>query len=87
MGSVDILVNNDRVQHTTWVEEFPQDRWDEIVAVNQLAAFHASAVTPPVCRCATTVRSSTSFLSTSWWRRSRRRPTCWQNTGLSASPG
>ena len=46
-GSVDILVNNAGVQHTAPVEEFPQERWDEIIAVNLSAAFHASAAALP----------------------------------------
>ena len=46
-GAVDILVNNAGVQHTARVEEFPQERWDEIIAVNLSAAFHASAAALP----------------------------------------
>ncbi len=41
-GSVDILVNNAGIQHTALVEDFPEDRWNAIIAVNLSAAFHAT---------------------------------------------
>ncbi|MBK9167410.1 MAG: 3-hydroxybutyrate dehydrogenase [Bryobacterales bacterium] len=39
-GPVDILVNNAGVQHVAPVEEFPEDRWDALLAINLTAAFH-----------------------------------------------
>jgi 3-hydroxybutyrate dehydrogenase len=46
-GRVDILVNNAGVQHTAPVEEFPDERWDAILAINLSANFHAiKAVLP-----------------------------------------
>ena len=41
LGPVDILVNNAGIQHVAPVEEFPDDRWDAILAINLSAAFHA----------------------------------------------
>jgi 3-hydroxybutyrate dehydrogenase len=41
LGSVDILVNNAGIQHTAVVEEFPEDRWDAILAINLSSNFHA----------------------------------------------
>ena len=41
LGSVDILVNNAGIQHVAPVEEFPDDRWDAVIAINLSAAFHA----------------------------------------------
>jgi 3-hydroxybutyrate dehydrogenase len=38
---VDILVNNAGIQHTAVVEEFPEDRWDAILAINLSSNFHA----------------------------------------------
>lgn len=39
-GGVDILVNNAGVQHVAPVEEFPDEKWDLILALNLSAAFH-----------------------------------------------
>lgn len=39
-GPVDILVNNAGVQHVAPVEEFPEDRWDALLAINLTASFH-----------------------------------------------
>ncbi len=41
LGSVDILVNNAGIQFVAPVEEFPDDRWDAIIAINLSASFHA----------------------------------------------
>ena len=41
LGRVDILVNNAGIQHTAPVEEFPDERWDAVIAVNLSAAFYA----------------------------------------------
>ncbi len=47
LGPVDILVNNAGVQFTADIVEFPDERWDEIIAINLSAAFHGiKAVTP-----------------------------------------
>jgi 3-hydroxybutyrate dehydrogenase len=35
------LVNNAGIQHVAPVENFPDDRWDAIIAINLSAAFHA----------------------------------------------
>jgi len=47
LGSVDILVNNAGIQHTAPVEQFPDDRWDAVIAINLSSNFHAiKAVLP-----------------------------------------
>ena len=47
LGPVDILVNNAGIQHVAAIEEFPDDKWDQIIAVNLTSAFHAiKAVLP-----------------------------------------
>ena len=47
LGPVDILVNNAGVQFTADIAEFPDERWDDIIAINLSAAFHAiKAVSP-----------------------------------------
>ncbi|MXZ62031.1 MAG: 3-hydroxybutyrate dehydrogenase [Chloroflexi bacterium] len=49
-GHVDILVNNAGIQHTAPIEEFPADRWDDIIAVNLSAAFHTTRLLLPGMR-------------------------------------
>lgn len=39
-GTVDILINNAGIQHVAPVEQFPPERWDNILAINLSAAFH-----------------------------------------------
>lgn len=38
-GRVDVLVNNAGIQHVAPVEEFPLEKWDQIVALNLSSAF------------------------------------------------
>jgi 3-hydroxybutyrate dehydrogenase len=38
-GGVDILVNNAGVQHVAPVEEFPEDRWEQLIRVMLIGAF------------------------------------------------
>jgi 3-hydroxybutyrate dehydrogenase len=38
-GGVDILVNNAGVQHVAPVEEFPEDRWEELIRIMLIAPF------------------------------------------------
>jgi len=47
LGAVDVLVNNAGIQHTAAVEQFPDDRWDAIIAINLSANFHAIKATLP----------------------------------------
>src|SRR2546421_135917 len=46
-GSVDILVNNAGIQHVAPIEEFPIEKWDQIIAINLSAAFHAIRAAVP----------------------------------------
>jgi 3-hydroxybutyrate dehydrogenase len=46
-GGCDILVNNAGIQHVARIEEFPQDKWDAIVAINMSSAFHTTAAALP----------------------------------------
>ncbi len=46
-GAVDVLVNNAGIQFVSPIEDFPVEKWDQIIAINLTAAFHAiRAVTP-----------------------------------------
>src|SRR6202046_4769759 len=50
LGGADILVNNAGIQFTAPVEEFPDDKWDAIIAINMSSAFHASKAAIPVMK-------------------------------------
>ena len=46
-GTVDILVNNAGVQYVAPVEEFPVEKWDQIIAINLSSAFHTIRAAVP----------------------------------------
>jgi 3-hydroxybutyrate dehydrogenase len=46
-GSVDILVNNAGIQFVSPVEDFPVEKWDQIIAINLTSAFHAIRAAVP----------------------------------------
>ena len=50
VGAVDILVNNAGIQHTAPVEEFPDERWDAVIAINLSSNFHAIKAALPQMR-------------------------------------
>src|SRR6266436_10095869 len=41
-GSVDIMVNNAGIQYVAPIEEFPDEKWNAILAINLSSAFHAT---------------------------------------------
>ena len=49
-GGCDILVNNAGIQHVAPVEEFPVDKWNQILAINLSSAFHTTAAALPGMR-------------------------------------
>ena len=49
-GTVDVLVNNAGIQHVAPIEEFPDDRWDAVIAINLSANFHAIKAALPHMR-------------------------------------
>jgi 3-hydroxybutyrate dehydrogenase len=49
-GAVDILVNNAGIQHTAPVEEFPDEKWEEILAINLSSAFYGIKAALPTMR-------------------------------------
>jgi len=49
-GGVDILVNNAGIQHTAPVEEFPMEKWEQILAINLSAAFYSVKAALPNMR-------------------------------------
>jgi len=42
LGAIDILVNNAGIQHTAPIESFPQQKWNDIIAINLSSAFHTT---------------------------------------------
>jgi 3-hydroxybutyrate dehydrogenase len=47
LGSVDILINNAGIQYVAPIEDFPIEKWDQILAINLSAAFHAIRAAVP----------------------------------------
>ncbi len=46
-GPIDILVNNAGIQHVAPIEEFPVDKWDQIISLNLTAAFDSIRLAVP----------------------------------------
>lgn len=42
IGPIDILVNNAGMQHRSPLEDFPTDKWDELIRTNISSIFHVS---------------------------------------------
>ncbi|MDF3413791.1 3-hydroxybutyrate dehydrogenase [Sulfitobacter sp. M57] len=49
-GRCDILINNAGIQHVAPIPEFPQEKWDAIIAINMSSAFHTTAAALPKMR-------------------------------------
>ncbi len=56
LGSVDIIVNNAGVQYVSKIEEFPTEKWDQIIAINLSSAFH-------------TIKHAVPYMRTNKWGR------------------
>lgn len=50
LGSVDVLVNNAGVQKVSSIEQFPDEDWDNIIAINLSSAFHSIKHALPLMR-------------------------------------
>ncbi len=46
-GSLDILINNAGIQYVSPIEEFPIEKWDQIIAINLSSAFHTIRAAVP----------------------------------------
>ena len=49
-GACDILVNNAGIQFVAPVDEFPAEKWNQILAINLSSAFHTTAAALPGMR-------------------------------------
>lgn len=49
-GAVDVLVNNAGIQHVAPVEDFPVDKWDDIIAINMSSNFHTARHVVPLMK-------------------------------------
>jgi len=49
-GRLDILVNNAGLQHVAPVDEFPPEKWDQLIAVILSSTFHASRAAIPLMK-------------------------------------
>lgn len=47
-GAVDILVNNAGIQYVAPIQEFPTEKWNDILALNLTAAFHTTRLCLPM---------------------------------------
>ena len=50
LGRLDILVNNAGIQHVAPVDEFPVEKWDQIIAINMSSAFHSIRAALPIMK-------------------------------------
>lgn len=39
-GAVDVLINNAGIQHVSPIEDFPEDKWNDIININLNSLFH-----------------------------------------------
>ncbi|MBW6423139.1 3-hydroxybutyrate dehydrogenase [Rhizobium sp. XQZ8] len=49
-GTVDVLVNNAGIQHVAKIEEFPPEKWDQLIAILLSSAFHTMRHTIPLMK-------------------------------------
>jgi len=47
VGGVDILVNNAGIQFVANIEDFPNEKWDSVIAINLSAVFHGMKAAIP----------------------------------------
>ncbi|MEB2842911.1 3-hydroxybutyrate dehydrogenase [Rhizobiales bacterium RZME27] len=51
-GTVDVLVNNAGIQHVAKIEDFPPEKWDQLIAILLSSAFHTMRHTIPLMKAA-----------------------------------
>jgi 3-hydroxybutyrate dehydrogenase len=46
-GGIDVLINNAGIQFVSPIEDFPNEKWNDIIAINLSSAFHTSKAVWP----------------------------------------
>jgi 3-hydroxybutyrate dehydrogenase len=46
-GKIDVLINNAGIQYVSPIDEFPDDKWNAIIAINLTSAFYLSKAVWP----------------------------------------
>ena len=49
-GQIDILINNAGIQHVSKIEDFPDDKWEAIIAINLSSSFYATKHVIPLMK-------------------------------------
>lgn len=47
LGAPDILINNAGIQHVSPIDDFPEDKWDAVLAIILSSAFHSTKAALP----------------------------------------
>lgn len=50
LGGPDIVINNAGIQHVAPIDEFPEDKWDAIIAIILSSAFHVTKAALPAMK-------------------------------------
>lgn len=49
-GRIDVVINNAGMQHVAPIEEFADDKWDNVIALNLSSCFHITKAVIPIMR-------------------------------------
>ena len=49
-GRLDILINNAGLQHVSPIEDFPDEKWDQLIAIILSSTFHATKAAVPIMK-------------------------------------